>query len=88
MAAWQFDFHFVPHGISLPEVDSEGTFDDSFWWAQQQPRYDLNKLFGEMFPPMPSWSTHLTQFGKEDDTCIQVWRNNGEVSALKHSNGS
>lgn len=83
MAAWQFDLHFIPKGLSLPEVDSEGTFDDSFWWAQQQPRCSLDRLFGEILPPTPSWSSDLTQFGKEDETCIQVWRGNGEVSSIK-----
>jgi hypothetical protein len=85
MATWQFDILFVPNEASttLPSVEKDGSFDDSSWWVGRQPSQDLNKLFGEVLPLTQSWSTDLVQFGKEDETCIQVLRETDEVSSIE-----
>ncbi len=85
MAIWQFDTLLVPgtgSTLPVPFGTSDG-FDDSVYWIGKQPRIDVDRLFREVLPQTEAWSDDMTQFGKEEETCFQVWRDGRAISSIR-----
>lgn len=66
MAIWQFDFYIVPR-------DSLGNFDTENLWEGKNISTESLTEISKVLSLTQSWSKDITQYGENDDTCIQIF---------------
>ena len=66
MAIWQCDFQLVPSGMA-ENLELEDC------WAKYSINKNSLKKLGEVLPDTKSWSEDIIQYGRNDDTCVQLF---------------
>lgn len=74
MAVWQFDFYIINHSNSLV-YDENKSFDENevlLNWEKQKIDKESILSIEKVLPSEKSWSSSIEQYGKIDETCIQI----------------
>lgn len=66
MAVWQFDFNVVPKEKSF--IAEKICSEDILSWKQE----NISSVEINFLEKQTSWSKDIIQYGKEDETCIQI----------------
>ena len=75
MAIWQFDFMIIPNKKTDDRKRTKS------WLNTEIARTSLEKL-EENFQQIESWSNDILQFGKEDETCINILLEDGKTEEI------
>jgi hypothetical protein len=84
MAAWQVDFYIIPRRALL----SRGPLNSSDlaatpWWATHTLPPDYQRRLSAVASVGPSSSAEVQTWGSEDGNRVNVWSEDGRVSAIR-----
>ena len=83
MAAWQVEFYIIPRRalVSHGPLDSSD-LDRTPWWTTHGLPADYQKRLSAVASAGPSWSAELQTWGSQDGNRVDVWSEDGRVSAV------
>ena len=83
MAAWQVDFYIIPRRalVSHGALDSSD-LDGTPWWATHGLPTGYQKRLSAVASAGQSWSADLQTWGSQDGNRVDVWSEDGRVSAV------
>lgn len=67
MAIWQFDCYIIPEKNVIANICSDS--EDILAWGTQS--ISIEKI--DFLEKQKSWSSKISQYGKEDETCIEFF---------------
>lgn len=75
MALWQFDCYIVPKkAVEKDMIIDEGILS----WK----RYNLSQVNIDFLEKQNSWTENIVQYGKNDETCIEILYENGALEEI------
>ena len=83
MAAWQVEFYVIPRRAlaSHGALDSSGLVGTPWWTTHGLPA-DYQKRLGDVASAAPSPTAELQTWGIQDGNRVDVWSEDGRVSAV------
>ena len=83
MAAWQVEFYLIPRRalLSLGALDSS-KLDGTSWWTGHSLPIDYQQRLSGLASADPASSTELQTWGSRDGNRVNVWSEDGRVSAV------
>ena len=81
MAIWQYHFFLIPgkEAIDLKSATEGDDFDDSIFWEGKNCSVEFFAPLTDLLPRNKSWSNEIELFGKEDETCVELFIERGKV---------
>lgn len=83
MAVWQVDFYIIPRRALMSHgAVGSSDLDRTPWWNTDALPNDYQKRLGAVASPAPSRSADLQTWGSEYGNRVDVWSEDGRVSAV------
>lgn len=76
MALWQFDCYIVPGRNA--DINIKLEMEDVISWGKQ----DTSLEMIDFLEKQKNWSAKISQYGKEDETCIEFFYENGVLEEI------
>lgn len=75
MAVWQFDFYIIKEENIKFYNESLSCYENEVWlsWEKEKIKGDSIKKISKILPPEKSWSNKIMQYGKIDETCLEIF---------------
>lgn len=76
MAIWQFECYIVPKKNA--DNNDKLEMEDAIFWGKQDTSIETINFLDKQ----KSWSTKISQYGKDDETCIEFLYENGVLEEI------
>lgn len=73
MAIWQFDFNIIPKVHGTENIIS---------WMGETINEEAFQSLEQVLKPHKSWSQDITQFGKDDETCVKILKEKDKIDEI------